>query len=149
MQNATGHSNHNNHRKQRFSQGGGSGGGHSNHNGGGHNRPRKNYGALREKYLAQARDTLAQGDRVLAENYLQHADHCYRMMMEENASRPQQQPRPQQQQAQAGENIVVAQEEEIPQAGSQLPAFLTGNYEPEQPKPEPATAQGWEERDEA
>ena len=29
-------------------------------------------------------DALASGDRVLAENYLQHADHCYRMMVEDS-----------------------------------------------------------------
>src|ERR1700744_5130888 len=71
----------NQHRKQRF------GGGQGGHGGGGNNsqnnRPRRNYGAAREKYLSQARDALAAGDRVLAENYFQHADHCYRFMGEE------------------------------------------------------------------
>lgn len=61
-------------------------GGYSNkrrHNHGNNNRPRKNYSASREKYLSQARDALASGDRVQAENFFQHAEHCYRMMMEE------------------------------------------------------------------
>jgi len=32
-----------------------------------------------EKYQALARDALASGDRVAAENYLQHAEHYYRV----------------------------------------------------------------------
>ena len=39
-----------------------------------------------EKYLQLARDAGSQGDRVMAENYLQHAEHYYRIMM---ASLPQ------------------------------------------------------------
>jgi hypothetical protein len=34
-----------------------------------------------EKYLQLARDAGAQGDRVTAENYLQHAEHYYRILM--------------------------------------------------------------------
>ncbi len=72
-----------------------SGGGYSNQRRGrggqNGNRPRRNYGAAREKYLAQARDALAAGDRVLAENYYQHAEHCYRMLAEEAANNPRQQ----------------------------------------------------------
>jgi len=33
-----------------------------------------------EKYLQLARDANAQGDRVSAENYLQHAEHYYRIL---------------------------------------------------------------------
>jgi hypothetical protein len=33
-----------------------------------------------EKYLQLARDANASGDRVMAENYLQHAEHYYRIM---------------------------------------------------------------------
>ena len=42
-----------------------------------------------EKYLQLARDAGAQGDRVMAENYLQHAEHYYRILM---AQGPQAQP---------------------------------------------------------
>lgn len=45
---------------------------------------------MMEKYLALARDATSQGDRVLAENYFQHADHYYRVM---SSSAPP--PRPQ------------------------------------------------------
>ena len=34
-----------------------------------------------EKYLQLARDAGSQGDRVMAENYLQHAEHYYRILM--------------------------------------------------------------------
>jgi hypothetical protein len=134
--------NYGGHRKQRF--GGGQGGGH---NHGGHNRPRRNYSAAREKYLAQARDALAAGDRVLAENYFQHADHCYRMMVEEGY-RPNNNQNQPQQQAEAANTAQGEQpaEEFIPQNTNALPAFLTATYE--QPKTEPVV-QNWEERDEA
>lgn len=53
---------------------------------GNHRGPRpnnKNAGAAREKYLNLAREAMASGDRVLAENYLQHADHYTRVLAEE------------------------------------------------------------------
>lgn len=34
-----------------------------------------------EKYLQLARDAGSAGDRVMAENYLQHAEHYYRILM--------------------------------------------------------------------
>jgi hypothetical protein len=40
-----------------------------------------------EKYLQLARDANAAGDRVAAENYLQHAEHYYRILA---ANQPQQ-----------------------------------------------------------
>ena len=48
-----------------------------------------------EKYLQLARDANASGDRVMAENYLQHAEHYYRIM----AAQAQAQAQYQQQQA--------------------------------------------------
>jgi len=42
-----------------------------------------------EKYLQLARDSNASGDRVAAENYLQHAEHYWRILA---ASQPPQQP---------------------------------------------------------
>ena len=41
---------------------------------------RGNAQQLMEKYLAMARDASSAGDRVLAENYFQHADHYYRVL---------------------------------------------------------------------
>jgi hypothetical protein len=58
-----------------------------------------------EKYLQLARDANSSGDRVMAENYLQHAEHYYRLM---SAAQAQQQQyaaqQPQQQGAQANGN---------------------------------------------
>ncbi|HUO93485.1 MAG TPA: DUF4167 domain-containing protein [Rhizomicrobium sp.] len=47
-----------------------------------------------EKYLQLARDANSAGDRVMAENYLQHAEHYYRVM---SAAQAQQQQYQQQQ----------------------------------------------------
>ena len=40
-----------------------------------------------EKYLAMARDAATGGDRIAAENYLQHAEHYYRIINIDNANR--------------------------------------------------------------
>ena len=50
-----------------------------------------------EKYLQLARDANSSGDRVLAENYLQHAEHSYRIIAAAQAAMPQHQPSQQQQ----------------------------------------------------
>lgn len=50
---------------------------------------------LQEKYLSLARDASSAGDRVMAENYFQHADHYYRILAAQQAPQdvpPQQQP---------------------------------------------------------
>jgi len=51
-----------------------------------------------EKYLQLARDANSAGDRVQAENYLQHAEHYYRIMAAQQAQmqqyQQQQQPSP-------------------------------------------------------
>ena len=44
---------------------------------------------MRDKYLGLARDAQSGGDRVLGENYLQHADHYNRILTAFNDSRPQ------------------------------------------------------------
>jgi hypothetical protein len=43
-------------------------------------RIRGNAYQVHEKYLALARDAYAAGDRVMAENYFQHAEHYYRIV---------------------------------------------------------------------
>ena len=42
-----------------------------------HNAPK-----LIEKYNDLAREALSQGDKILSENYFQHADHCTRILAE-------------------------------------------------------------------
>lgn len=136
-------------RKQRYQQGGGSQGGQQQHSG---NRQRKNYPALREKYLSQARDALAAGDRVLAENYFQHADHCYRMMMEEGQQRPNQPQQQRSQNSEPGQEHMQAEggneqfePEQENTSSSALPAFLTAGYEEPAKPAEPVIVQNWEE----
>lgn len=52
--------------------------------GGGEVRVRGNVHQLLERYLQLARDAGTAGDRVAAENYLQHAEHYYRVINESN-----------------------------------------------------------------
>jgi len=78
-------------RPQHGGNGGGGGGGGSS-NGGGFN-PNRTYDSsgpevkirgsashVYEKYLQLDRDANSGGDRIMAENYLQHAEHYYRIM---------------------------------------------------------------------
>jgi Domain of unknown function (DUF4167) len=71
---------------------GGGGSSSSSSNGGGFN-PNRTYDSsgpevkirgsashVYEKYLQLARDANSSGDRIMAENYLQHAEHYYRIM---------------------------------------------------------------------
>ena len=53
-----------------------------------------------EKYLQLARDANSAGDRVMAENYLQHAEHYFRLMSAAQAAQQSQQQQSQQQQGQ-------------------------------------------------
>src|SRR5690348_2173270 len=98
------------------------GGGHMNHGGGGgggggHNpnrtfdsngpevKVRGSASHVFEKYLQLARDANSSGDRVMAENYLQHAEHYFRIMAAQQAQMQQYQQQQQQQQfAQANGN---------------------------------------------
>ena len=47
---------------------------------------------VNEKYQALARDASASGDRIMAENYLQHAEHYYRIIAAINEAQNQTQP---------------------------------------------------------
>lgn len=153
-------------RKKTASQGGGFGGGQQRSkqrfsHGGQNNRPRKNYGALREKYLTQARDALAAGDRVLAENYFQHADHCFRMFSEEQAVRLQRNNSYNRRDAhnnKDNESAVENMEDESDDSLSEdehddenkvvsaLPAFITSSYsQPKKGDGEQESASDWEE----
>src|SRR5664279_5028315 len=44
---------------------------------------------IAEKYVQLARDASSSGDRVAAENYLQHAEHYYRIVAAAQAQMPQ------------------------------------------------------------
>ncbi len=124
--------------------GGGGGGG-----GGGYN-PNRTYDSngpevkirgsashVYEKYLQLARDANASGDRVMAENYLQHAEHYFRIMAAAQAQQAQYQQQQQQQQAAngqqfrtpngAGEQPFVQQQQQ--QQGSAPSFSLSENQE--------------------
>jgi len=75
------------------------GGGHHNHQGGGHpNRTMESNGPdtkvrgpashIYERYLQLARDAASSGDRVLSENYMQHADHYFRLVRQMQPAAP-------------------------------------------------------------
>ena len=69
-----------------------------------------------EKYLQMARDANTQGDRVMAENYLQHAEHYFRIM---SAAQAQQQALQVQQQQQPNPNANGNRQPQINGAGEQ------------------------------
>lgn len=73
-------------------------------------RIRGNATQVYEKYIQMARDAQSSGDRVMAENMLQHAEHYYRILNEAQGDRQQQQ-RQQQQQQQASDQTAEAQPE--------------------------------------
>ena len=75
---------------------------------------------INEKYVTLARDAASAGDRVLAESYLQHAEHYQRFineMTEEfnqyNQQNPQQQPQPQIQPVQVDGGAASPQTESL------------------------------------
>lgn len=82
--------------------GGGGGGGGNNNGGGGGFNPNRTFDSsgpdvkirgsashVYEKYLQLARDSNSSGDRVTAENYLQHAEHYFRIMAAQQAQAAQ------------------------------------------------------------
>lgn len=133
------------------------GGGHYNNN---NNRSRKNYPQLREKYIQQARDALSGGDRVMAEYYFQHADHCYRMMLEDGYK-----PRNDQNSDGQGDDSAdtgdvsagasdgdasASTDDAAGDSSAELPSFLTMDYTAQAAKENvkkaaSAPAQNWEE----
>lgn len=137
-------------RNRRFSRNGSSGGGQE--DSGNVQRIRRNATANREKYNNMARDAMASGDRVLAEYYLQHAEHHFRVLSalppEEQRfrSQPQQQDnagqghqgeqsqQPEMSDATAQTMPDDREEVEINTAATSLPSFITGvRDEPREP----------------
>lgn len=99
-----------NKRGRNRNRGGGGGGGGGNNNNKPQNILHRNFEStgpdvkvrgnaqhVYEKYLQLARDANSSGDRVMAENYLQHAEHYYRIIAAAQAAMPQHQPSQQQQ----------------------------------------------------
>ncbi len=96
-------------------RGSGQGGGRQNHsldsNGPGM-KIRGNPNQIFEKYQALARDAHTAGDRVMEENYAQHAEHYYRLANSNGGGgqqqQQQQQPQQQHQQPEAQPEAVVS-----------------------------------------
>ncbi|ANP47878.1 DUF4167 domain-containing protein [Candidatus Viadribacter manganicus] len=86
--------------------GGGGGNYHNNQGGGGgHHHPNRTLESngpetkvrgpashIFERYLQLARDAMSSGDRVLSENYMQHADHYFRLVRSMQPAQPVHQP---------------------------------------------------------
>jgi len=118
---------------RRPQHGGGNGGGNGGGgNGGGYN-PNRTFDSsgpeikirgsashVYEKYLQLARDANSSGDRVMAENYLQHAEHYYRIMA---AAAAQQAQYAAQQAAQNPQQAQPQPNGQPPQSGSSAPSF--------------------------
>jgi hypothetical protein len=117
-------------------QHGGNGGGGGGNNGGGFN-PNRTYDSsgpevkirgsashVYEKYLQLARDANSGGDRIMAENYLQHAEHYYRIMAATAAQQAQYQAQ------QAAQNPQSAQQHQQPQPQGQPQQPVQGSSAP-------------------
>ena len=115
--------------------GGGGGGGNNNNNGGNYN-PNRSYDSsgpdikirgnashIYEKYLQLARDANSAGDRVMAENYLQHAEHYYRIMAATAAQQAQYQAQQAAQRAAEGGQPQPNGQQPQPQNGGSTPSF--------------------------
>jgi hypothetical protein len=79
-----------------------------------------------EKYLQLARDASSAGDRVMAENYLQHAEHYFRILLAQGIQPGQQQGTPAGQQPNGGgDGRIPAGNEQpsFPQPVSSAPSF--------------------------
>lgn len=122
----------------------GSHNGHSSGNSGGQFNPNRTFDSngpdikirgsashVYEKYLQLARDANTQGDRVMAENYLQHAEHYFRILSAVQA-----------QQQQYAQNNPQAQQGQMQQNGNGQPQVRPPNGSGEQPyvqaQPQPA-----------
>lgn len=119
---------------------GGHGGNRTYESSGPGSKIRGNASQLFDKYQAMAHDAHTSGDRVAAENYMQHAEHYYRLLNPSNAS-PQQQQRGQGHNAQGGVQREPQGEQPTPDAqGAQeapvnasrsAPADVSGEKQPD------------------
>jgi hypothetical protein len=114
------------------------GGGHHQHNQGGQhpNRQMESNGPetkvrgpashIHERYLQLARDAAGSGDRVLSENYLQHADHYFRLWRSMQPAIPVQ-PQP----LSEGSEFEGDEESALPEGGEEAEARAEGDEQPD------------------
>jgi hypothetical protein len=141
---------HSNNGSSSSSNNGGGRGGHNNYNpnrtfdsSGPEIKIRGSAPHVYEKYLQLARDANSSGDRVMAENYLQHAEHYYRIIAEQQVQQQRYQAQ-QQQNFQNGNGPRPPGQGEQPYAQQQPadgPSFSVTeqNNEEEEGEEEPAT----------
>jgi len=119
----------------------GGGGGNYHGNQGGHHHPNRTLESNRpdtkvrgpashiyERYLQLARDAQSSGDRVLSENYLQHADHYFRLVRSMQPAAPVQQP---QQPFSEGADFEGADEGAPDEGAEETEARAEGEEQPE------------------
>ena len=85
-----------------------------------------------EKYLQLARDAGSAGDRVMAENYLQHAEHYFRILLAQGIQPGQQQGTPAAQQPNGGgdgRGQPGQDQQSFAQPVSSAPSFTLGDEE--------------------
>jgi hypothetical protein len=79
-----------------------------------------------ERYLQLARDAASSGDRLLSENYLQHADHYFRLVRQMQPAAPPPQP-----ERFTGEGEFGGEDEGAPEAEEGETAAAEGSDQPE------------------
>ena len=88
---------------------------------------------INEKYTTLARDAMSSGDRVLAESYLQHAEHYQRMINEMTEEYNKYNPQPQHQQPVQGTDEqppeMSVEQPNVAQPGAQQPSIPEGAME--------------------
>jgi hypothetical protein len=94
-----------------------------------------------EKYLQLARDANSSGDRVMAENYLQHAEHYFRIMAAQQAQQAQYQAQQAAQNPRPPVDPAVSQQQQppAPQPGN-APSFSLSDNSAEEEEGEEAEA---------
>lgn len=93
---------------------------------------RGNAAHIAEKYLQLARDAQSSGDPVLAENYLQHAEHYFRIVA---AAQPQNQFRPDQ----PGQVQEMDEDDDFPPINDRFASPDPMRFQ--QPQPQPSDSQ--------
>lgn len=96
-------------------------------------RIRGNAYQINEKYTTLARDAMSSGDRVLAESYLQHAEHYQRMINEMTEEYNKYNPPQQHQQVPQGTDEqppeMSVEQPNVAQPGAQQPSIPEGAME--------------------
>ncbi len=92
-----------------------------------------------EKYLQLARDANSSGDRVMAENYLQHAEHYFRIMAAQQAQQAQYQAQQAAQNPRPPADPAGGQQAMAPQPGN-APSFTLSDSSAEEEEGEEAEA---------